>query len=276
MLFRSLVSSTDLSYLIAFLGFAVLILLHEFGHFAAAKAVGMRVERFSLFFPPHIWKRTRGETEYAIGVIPLGGYVKITGMNPREELADDVADRAYFRMPVWKRVVVIAAGPAMNVLIAFFLIFGLFLHFGVSKPGARVTQIERGSVAERVLKPGDVLLSVDGVRGSNEKLRKQLGTHRCAGTPVEGCQAASAATLVVRRGASTVTLHARPRYDARKGSKVMRLGFTFGGTTTPVGAGGAASLTVSEMWDVTTLSINRLVRLVFDKQARKDVSGVAS
>ena len=102
-----------MSYLLAFLGFAALILLHEFGHFAAAKAVGMRVERFSLFFPPHIARRTRGETEYAIGVIPLGGYVRITGMNPHEEIPEEVADRAYFRMPVWKRVVVIAAGPAM-------------------------------------------------------------------------------------------------------------------------------------------------------------------
>ena len=76
--------SVALSYLLAFLGFAALIVLHELGHFVVAKAVGMRVERFSLFFPPHIWKRTRGETEYAIGVVPLGGYVRITGMNPNE------------------------------------------------------------------------------------------------------------------------------------------------------------------------------------------------
>ena len=65
---------------------ALLIVLHEFGHFAAAKAVGMRVERFSLFFPPTLCKVRRGETEYGIGAIPLGGYVKITGMNPEEEL----------------------------------------------------------------------------------------------------------------------------------------------------------------------------------------------
>ena len=72
----------------------------------------MRVERFSLFFPPLLWKRTKGETEYAIGAIPLGGYVKITGMNPQEEIPEEVAHRAYYRQPVWKRIVVIAAGPA--------------------------------------------------------------------------------------------------------------------------------------------------------------------
>jgi regulator of sigma E protease len=75
------------SWFLAFAGFAALIILHEFGHFAAAKLVGMRVERFNLFFPPHILSIRRGETEYGIGAIPLGGYVKITGMNPNEEIA---------------------------------------------------------------------------------------------------------------------------------------------------------------------------------------------
>ena len=65
-------------------GFAALIILHEFGHFIAAKATGMRVERFFLFFPPKIVSIKRGETEYGIGAIPLGGFVKITGMNPEE------------------------------------------------------------------------------------------------------------------------------------------------------------------------------------------------
>ena len=86
-----------MSYLLAFLGFAALVILHEAGHFAAAKAVGMRVERFSLFFGPLLVKFRRGETEYGIGPIPLGGYVKITGMSPREEIPEEVLPRAYLQ-----------------------------------------------------------------------------------------------------------------------------------------------------------------------------------
>ena len=90
-----------MSYFLAFAGFAALIILHEFGHFAAAKAVGMRVERFMLFFPPILWKVRRGETEYGIGAIPLGGYVKIVGMT-RPQPVDlwriiDAADEARLR-----------------------------------------------------------------------------------------------------------------------------------------------------------------------------------
>ncbi|HWF32829.1 MAG TPA: site-2 protease family protein, partial [Solirubrobacteraceae bacterium] len=71
-----------MSWLLTALGITALVILHELGHFAVAKAVGMRVERFSLFFGPMIVKVRRGETVYGIGVIPLGGYVKISGMNP--------------------------------------------------------------------------------------------------------------------------------------------------------------------------------------------------
>ena len=108
-----------MSWLLAFLGFAVLIILHELGHFAAAKAVGMRVERFSLFFGKPVWSFRRGETEYGVGWAPLGGYVKITGMNPAEKIPPEVAHRAYFRQPVWKRIVVIGAGPATINTIRF-------------------------------------------------------------------------------------------------------------------------------------------------------------
>jgi regulator of sigma E protease len=101
-----------MTWLLTFLGIVSLVLLHEFGHFAVAKAVGMRVERFSLFFGPMLVKFRRGETEYGIGPIPLGGYVKISGMNPAEPLPPGEEHRSFYRQPVWKRVAVIAAGPA--------------------------------------------------------------------------------------------------------------------------------------------------------------------
>src|SRR6202030_2634788 len=116
-----------MSWVLTILGIVVLIVLHELGHFAVAKAVGMRVERFSLFFPPTIARIRRGETEYAIGALPLGGYVKITGMNPEEvaTLEPDVAKRAYYSQPPWKRIVVILAGPGVNIVIAFALFWAV-------------------------------------------------------------------------------------------------------------------------------------------------------
>ena len=85
----------------------------------------MRVERFFLFFGPTIWSFKRGETEYGVKSIPLGGYVKITGMNPEEEIPPEVAHRAYYRQTVWKRIVVVAAGPAVNIVLAFAILFGV-------------------------------------------------------------------------------------------------------------------------------------------------------
>src|SRR6476469_9533841 len=81
-----------MSWLLTILGIIVLIVLHELGHFAVAKAVGMRVERFSLFFPPTLLSVKRGETTYAVGALPLGGYVKITGMSPEEVDRIDAVD----------------------------------------------------------------------------------------------------------------------------------------------------------------------------------------
>ena len=93
-----------MSWVWVFVGFSLLIILHEGGHFLAAKATGMRVERFFLFFGPTLWSFKRGETEYGVKAIPLGGYVKITGMNPEEEIPPALAHRAYYRQKVWKRI----------------------------------------------------------------------------------------------------------------------------------------------------------------------------
>ena len=141
-----------MSWFLAFVGFALLIILHEAGHFFAAKAVGMRVERFALFFPPLIARRKKGETEYAIGAIPLGGYVKITGMNPAEEIPAEHAHRAYYRQPVWKRIVVIGAGPVVNIALAFAILAGIFLANGTVKPPLVVGEVTAGLPAEGKLR----------------------------------------------------------------------------------------------------------------------------
>jgi regulator of sigma E protease len=265
------------SWLLAFLGFAALIILHEAGHFAAAKAVGMRVERFALFFPP-LWARhKRGETEYAIGSIPLGGYVKITGMNPAEEIPPEVAHRAYFRQPVWKRVVVISAGPIVNIAIAFLLLAGIYWANGTEEPPARVASVKAGSPAAEVLKPGDVLVTVDGKRPSGDNLRdqtrsiaEQISTHKCA-TAGPGCRATAPVTITLRRDGELRTVRATPVYDAAE--KRPLLGFTFGGTEYAAGPGRAAGLSGETMWDVTSATVTTIAG-IFEAEKRKEISGV--
>src|SRR5215216_6480782 len=196
---------SSLYWVLTVAGFVFLIIIHEFGHFVAAKATGMRVERFFLFFPPKLVSIKRGETEYGIGALPLGGFVKITGMNPdelepapsdgeesksrgglstaiegagqrrqREPLPPEVLKRAYYKQPVWKRIVVIGAGPAMNILLAFVVLFAVSLS--LNHVDGKVGTIDAGSPAASHLQTGDKILSVDGERFANASRDARL-TH---------------------------------------------------------------------------------------------------
>jgi regulator of sigma E protease len=259
-----------MSYVLALVGFSALIILHEAGHFVAAKAVGMRVERFSLFFGPMLVKVRRGETEYGIGPIPLGGYVKITGMNPYEEIPDEVADRAYYRQAVWKRVVVILAGPAVNLLIAFVILWVLFLSHGQQVVVNRVAAEQLRPPASMVLRPGDEIVSVDGVHGSPDAIRKEISKHRCAGAQTNGCVAATPALVVVRRHGQLLSFEVRPHYDAA--AKRPLIGFAFDVTKRSIGGAKAASLSVSYLWLVTKETMSAIVR-IFEPQVRRQLSG---
>jgi len=261
-----------LSWLLAFLGFAALIILHEAGHFTAAKAVGMRVERFALFFPPLLARTRRGETEYAVGAVPLGGYVKITGMNPVEEIPPEVAHRAYYRQPVWKRIVVIAAGPVVNIVLAFLLLLVIFLGWGVYAGSSnRIERVEADSGAAGILRPGDRVLAVDGRRGDVEVLRRQIATHRCAGEQVDGCRAAEPARITVARAGRERTFSITPEYDADLGRPLV--GFGWGPLSRGVGVVEAADRSVEGMWIFTKGTVETIAG-IFDKEKREQISGV--
>jgi regulator of sigma E protease len=277
-----------MSWILTILGIVLLIVLHELGHFAVAKAVGMRVERFSLFFPPTLLRVRRGETEYALGAIPAGGYVKITGMNPEEiaGLEPEVAARAYYTQVPWKRIVVILAGPGVNIAIAFFL-FWVILFSGnlngvlalgnldpsvpTTVPSTSVLLIEHGAPADGVLHTGDRILAVDGQRATIASAKAQIESHRCAGKLTNECRAATSVQITVRRAGRNLTLSAFPRYDEE--AKQMLIGFAFGSPKS-FGVFSAAVASVSEMWHVTTQTLTGFFKALTSAKSRKQVSSI--
>ena len=305
-----------MTWVLTIAGFAALIILHEFGHFLVAKWTGMRVERFFLFFPPKLWSVKRGETEYGIGAIPLGGFVKITGMNPEElepresseparqpgllervESADQEAgsgvsqpgeplppelrERAYYNQPVWKRIVVIAAGPVMNMLIAFLILFAL--AFTVERAvgsGVEIDQVQDDSPAAGKLQSGDRIVSVDGVPASNlefeeriTRFRDLVDTHKCAGEQADGCTATTPVQLVVDRGGEQVPLTVTPEYNA--GAKRSLLGVVFGPAkveSANYSVPEAANFAADRIWFITRETVSTISRIFLPEQ-REQLSG---
>jgi regulator of sigma E protease len=267
-----------MSWVWVFLGFCLLIILHEAGHFFAAKATGMRVERFFLFFGPTIWSFRRGETEYGVKSIPIGGYVKITGMNPEEEVPPEVAHRAYYRQKVWKRIVVVAAGPAVNIVLAFAILFGVYLANGRPELAQSVGETKPGMPAAKVLRQGDRVIAVDGRRFPNltaeervERFAKLVGAHECAGKQVSGCVATTPVKLTIDRSGQFKTLAIYPRYD--KEAERTLIGFSYATTTRDIGPGEAAREAGDAIWSVARGTAHVFTHL-FEEKQRKQVSGV--
>jgi regulator of sigma E protease len=232
----------------------------------------MRVERFSVFFPPLIWKVRRGETEYGLGAVPLGGYVKITGMNPAEQIPPEVAHRAYYRQPVWKRIVTIAAGPAVNILVAFLLLWGFYAVHGFAEPSTKIQAVEKGGPAGAVLRPGDRIVAVDGVRGGQQRLGRQISSHVCATRPpTKGCKAATPARITFLRDGRTQTVSMTGVYDAKL--RKTRIGVEFGTDAQPLAVGTAARRSVSTMWGVSSGTVKAIAG-IFEASNRKQVTSV--
>jgi regulator of sigma E protease len=316
------------SWVLTILGIVLLVILHELGHFTVAKLVGMRVERFSLFFPPTIARIRRGETEYAIGALPLGGYVKITGMTPEElarpstagaaaamlsrpardaaehdrsydeeaealgEVDPEITRRAYYNQAPWKRIVVILAGPAVNILIAFLLFWAVLFSgnlkgevlLGKLDPStstvgpALVQSTEPGTPARGVLRRGDRIVSVDGHPvnrdesvGEEETVRL-ITAHRCAGALRDGCRARTPVVMTVRRGGRDVRLTLYPRYNAQ--DKRMLVGFEFGPSIKRFGSVGAAGASVAAMWHVTGQTLTGFAHALESSKARHELSSI--
>jgi regulator of sigma E protease len=140
---------------------SILIFVHEFGHFIAARMAGVGVLKFSLGFGPKIIGRKRGETEYVISWIPLGGFVKLLGEQGNEELSPEDEQRSFFKQPVWKRMLIVAAGPFFNFVLAIVIFFIVYMS-GIPNLTTVIGRISPDSAAAKAgILSGDKILSID-------------------------------------------------------------------------------------------------------------------
>ena len=159
-----------MSLLFALLVLSFLVFVHELGHYLAAKSVGVKVEEFSVGFPPKVLSKKMGETSYVLGLIPLGGYVKLFGMNFEDENPNEPTNFA--AKTVLQRLWVIVAGPLMNLLLAAALIPFVFV-LGVPGPAYLdeepvVYRVAANGPAEKAgIRPGDAFVSVNGTDVAN-------------------------------------------------------------------------------------------------------------
>src|SRR5687768_11540003 len=149
----------DVVYFILLVG--VLIFVHELGHFAWAKFFGVKVLKFSLGFGPKLVGFRRGDTEYVLAALPLGGYVKMLGENPADVVEPADEKRAFHTQPFWKRVVIVFAGPMMNLLFPIALYFVVALGDTTQAP-AIIGIVFPDRPAWGKLRPGDRVLAIDG------------------------------------------------------------------------------------------------------------------
>jgi regulator of sigma E protease len=193
--------------LIVMLG--VLVFVHELGHFIIAKWSGVKVLKFSLGFGPKIFGWTRGETEYVVSWIPLGGYVKMLGENPGEEIPPEDQGRTLTAKPLGQKVGIVFAGPAMNLVLPVLLFFCLALS-GFPDVTALVGRVEPDSIAAQAgIAPGDRVLSINGSPARWwEEVAEAVNGHM--GRPlvleIDGAQGTREVTVVPRREEITTLL----------------------------------------------------------------------
>jgi regulator of sigma E protease len=250
----------------------IVILVHELGHFLAAKSVGIRVERFSIGFPPKMVGRKFGETEYCLSWVPLGGYVKMAGMI--DESLDSGkgltgAPWEFMSKPTWAKIFVVSAGVIMNFILAFALYTGVTMARGVGETGAAIVgSLAPGYPAEEVgLEVGDVVTAIDGAPISTWLEMVDL-IHRRPEEPTE---------IALRRGAEEFSVVVVPRRgQLPMDGELVEVGLIGIGPELvfkKVGVGRA----VSEGWLSTKGAFNLVItsiRLLISGQASvKDLSG---
>lgn len=185
----------------------VLIFVHELGHFLCAKAFGVGVEKFSLGFGPKILSKIVGRTDYRLSAIPLGGYVKMVGEQPDEELEPSDIPFSFTHKPVWQRMIIVAAGPVFNFFLAILIFFGIFWHSGLLMLKPVIGEVSSGSPAEKagILK-NDVVTAIQGkaIESWSDLSETIMGSN---GKPLR---------LTIRRGPDILDISVTPAHDVMK------------------------------------------------------------
>src|SRR5271168_2210032 len=184
----------------------IMIFVHEWGHFIAAKLCGVRVDVFSFGFGPRLFGVKRGDTDYRLSALPFGGYVRMAGDNPIEERTG--ADYEFLSKPRWVRVLIACAGPAMNLLLAFLIFFRIFWIVGSPsddylRTPAQVAAIQQSSSTETStavsgIAAGDQIIAIDG---------KKTPTWEKVYTQVKDLQPGAPVAITILRNGSEQTLH---------------------------------------------------------------------
>jgi len=205
---------------IAVLG--VLVLFHEFGHFLMARLFNVGVEKFSIGFGPKIIGKKIGITEYRISAIPLGGYVKMTGESPDKDVSPDEIPFSFTHKHVLKKMLIVAAGPIFNILLAVIIFFGIYRFSGAPVMNADVGRVDFGSPAMIAgIKADDRIISIDGfnVESWDDMAEKIMGS---GGKELE---------VVVLRKEEELALHVSPKLASVRNEKAERyiIGITMSG-----------------------------------------------
>lgn len=251
------------------LGIVLLIMLHEFGHYWTAKRAGMKVTEFFLGFGPRLWSFRKGETEYGVKALPLGGYVRIIGMTNMEEVDPEDEPRTYRQQTTGKRLMVILAGVTVNLVIAFLLFFVVIAGQGrvADGPSTTVSRVLAGSAAEAAgIRPGDEIVAIDGqaLRGNWDTLKTAI--EKSGGQEI---------TIVVERDGQAVELTATPK--EQKGQGFLGVGPSTAFRS--VGVLAAVPQAATTMGDVTTATFDGLKQRIspsgVSETAKQSFTGAA-
>ena len=252
-----------LTILSAVFVFGLLVLVHEWGHFITAKMTNMRVDEFAIGFGPKLISWQKGETLYALRAIPLGGFNRIAGMDLDEE-ENDAGDRAYFKRPIWARMIVILAGSVMNFVLPVILFFLIFLCVGVQTPSTEPivgAVMANRPAASAGLMAGDRITSING-QTINEWANISEVFKDSAGKPFE---------VTYLRGDESRHTTVIPVLD--ESSNRVVIGIQGSVVSQEVSIGEAASLSVEKTWRIFKAMLEALAMLVTKEGASSELSG---